>query len=151
MPQLHQRLEWTPQIGPVCLFTDWDQESSWYNVVSVGGLLPVRLSIFTLVILCCKFRLGSLVVDTTRNGRDEQNLLQRVFWAFTEGAVATALVLSGDSASDSKTILKSLQAASICAGLPFTFLLCLMMPSFLYALRNKQRRISRRRYMVEYR
>ena len=134
-----------PEIGPVCLFTDWDQESSWYNVVNQYGgssLFLCGLSIFTLVIyFVTSSDSGSLVVDTiSGNGRDEQNPLQRVFWAFTEGAVATALVLSGDSASDSKTILKSLQAASICAGLPFTFLLCLMMPSFLYALRNKQRK-----------
>jgi len=40
----------------------------------------------------------------------------------------------------SKQILKSLQAASICSGLPFTFMLCFMMPSLWYALCEDRRR-----------
>ena len=36
-------------------------------------------------------------------------------------------------------MLKALRAASICAGLPYTFLLCFMMPSLWYALEEKKR------------
>ena len=47
--------------------------------------------------------------------------VQRVFWAFTEGAVATALIVAGGTQA-----LSSLQAASLLSGLPFTFMLGLM-------------------------
>jgi hypothetical protein len=131
-----------PEIGPVCLFTDYDQESSWYNVVNQYGsetLFLCGVSVLSLVLyFITSSDSGSLVVDTiSGNGRDEQNPFQRVFWAFTEGAVATALITSGDNP---KAVLKSLQSASICSGLPFTFLLCFMMPSLLYALENKKRK-----------
>merc|ERR1712070_859477 len=48
-------------------------------------------------------------------------VIQRVFWAFTEGGVASALLVAGGRNS-----LKALQAASICAGLPYTIMLCIM-------------------------
>merc|ERR1712072_769761 len=41
---------------------------------------------------------GSLVVDIlASNGAKEHNWLQRVFWAVTEGGVATALLVAGGS------------------------------------------------------
>lgn len=48
--------------------------------------------------------------------------MQRVFWAFTEGAVATALLVAGGNDA-----LGALQAASIVFGLPFNFILFGMM------------------------
>jgi choline-glycine betaine transporter len=59
---------------------------------------------------------------------------QKVFWCFTEGIVAISLVVSGGGGSDT---LKSLQAASIIIGLPFTFLLCLMVPSLYRAMKRE--------------
>jgi Cys-rich protein (TIGR01571 family) len=65
---------------------------------------------------------GSLIVDNlASNGNEDTHTIQRVFWAFTEGAVATALLVSGGDQA-----LRALQAASILSGLPFTLLLCLM-------------------------
>jgi choline-glycine betaine transporter len=58
---------------------------------------------------------------------------QKVFWCFTEGIVAIALV-SGDD-GDGSTSLKSMQAASIVLGLPYTFLLCFMVTSLYRALK----------------
>jgi hypothetical protein len=55
---------------------------------------------------------------------------QKVFWCWTEGLVAIALVNTGGA-------LKSLQALSIVIGLPYTFLLCLMVPA-LYRLLKKE-------------
>jgi hypothetical protein len=55
---------------------------------------------------------------------------QKVFWCSTEGFVALALVNTGGA-------LKSLQALSIIIGLPYTFLLCMMVPS-LYRLLKKE-------------
>merc|ERR1711871_756307 len=55
---------------------------------------------------------------------------QKVFWCWTEGLVAIALVNTGGA-------LKALQALSIVIGLPYTVLLCLMVPS-LYRLVKKE-------------
>ena len=39
---------------------------------------------------------GSLVVDTlASNGAEEHHWIQRVFWALTEGALATGLLVAG--------------------------------------------------------
>ena len=130
-------------LSPQCLFTDYDQEASWYNVVgqfySLGPFLQ-GLSILTLTFyFVTSSDSGSLVVDTlSAGGRDEQNPIQRVIWALIEGLVATGLVLggSGTEGTSAKNVLKALQAASICCGLPFTFLLCFMMPALWYGLRD---------------
>lgn len=67
---------------------------------------------------------GSLIVDhMAANGRQKHHWLQRVFWAFTEGALATALLTAGGSDA-----LSALQAGSIVAGLPFCLWLCYLMP-----------------------
>jgi len=57
-------------------------------------------------------------------------LWQKVFWCFTEGIVAMALVTTGGA-------LGALQAVSIIIGLPFTILLCLMMTSLYRALKKE--------------
>jgi len=68
---------------------------------------------------------GSLIVDhLASNGHEEHHWLQRLFWALTEGAVASALLVAGGTQS-----LQALQAASIVAGLPFTILLLYMVSS----------------------
>jgi hypothetical protein len=55
---------------------------------------------------------------------------QKVFWCWTEGLVAICLVNGGASAS------KALQALSIIFGLPYTFLLCFMVPSLYRSLKH---------------
>jgi len=55
---------------------------------------------------------------------------QKVFWCWTEGLVAIALVNTGGA-------LRALQALSIVIGLPYTVLLCMMVPS-LYRLVKKE-------------
>jgi len=122
-----------------CLFTDWDQESSWYNVMGQFGDISEFMQGVSIVTLVLYFVTssdsGSLIVDTlSTNGRDEQNPLQRVVWAIIEGLVATGLVAGADDDTTAKDLLKALQAASICAGLPFTILLCFMMPAMWYGL-----------------
>ncbi|WP_318567789.1 BCCT family transporter [Salinigranum marinum] len=62
---------------------------------------------------------GSLVVDhLTSGGKHDVPVVQRVFWAVTEGAVAAVLLLGGG--------LSALQTASITTGLPFAIVLLLM-------------------------
>ncbi|NEX15222.1 MAG: choline transporter [Halochromatium sp.] len=59
---------------------------------------------------------GSLVIDIiTAGGNTEPPVIQRVFWAVMEGAVAAALLLGGG--------LVALQTAAISTGLPFAIIL----------------------------
>jgi len=59
---------------------------------------------------------GSLVIDIiTAGGNPEPPVVQRVFWAVMEGAVASALLLGGG--------LVALQTAAISTGLPFAIIL----------------------------
>ncbi|MCF8095580.1 MAG: BCCT family transporter [Desulfobacteraceae bacterium] len=62
---------------------------------------------------------GSLVVDAfTSGGKLNSPVVQRVFWASMEGAVAAVLLVGGG--------LGALQTASITTGLPFAAVLILM-------------------------
>ncbi len=71
---------------------------------------------------------GSLVIDTiTSGGHPRPPVAQKVFWATTEGAVASALLLTGG--------LTALQAGSILTGLPFAFVLLAMMVGLHRSLR----------------
>lgn len=65
---------------------------------------------------------GSLIVDIlSSNGSEKHYWAQRVFWAFTEGAVATGLLVAGGSDA-----LGALQTASLVFGLPFNFFIFFM-------------------------
>ncbi len=62
---------------------------------------------------------GSLVVDMlTSGGALDAPVGQRIFWAITEGAVAAALLMGGG--------LKAMQSMSIAAGIPYAFLVLVM-------------------------
>lgn len=59
---------------------------------------------------------GSLVIDTlTSGGAEEPPVWQRVFWALTEGLVASVLLLAGG--------LEALQTMTIAAAFPMLFLI----------------------------
>jgi len=78
---------------------------------------------------------GSMVDDMiTANGLPEPCLSQRLFWALTEGAAATALLSVGKYVGTADGGLKALRSASICVGLPYTFLICFMCVSLYRAL-----------------
>jgi choline-glycine betaine transporter len=71
---------------------------------------------------------GSYVVDLhSANGKEGHPVL-KVMWAFTEGFLALALVKVGGPSGTG-----ALQAMSICCGLPYTVLLCIMMVSLIRA------------------
>ncbi len=71
---------------------------------------------------------GSLVIDTiTSGGHPHPPLGRKIFWAVTEGVVASALLLAGG--------LQALQAGSILTGLPFAVILlgmCLALAKALF-------------------
>ena len=65
---------------------------------------------------------GSLVLEhLSTGGKHETPATGRVFWAFSEGAVASALLLAGGEGA-----VGALQAAAITSGLPFLFILLFM-------------------------
>jgi choline/glycine/proline betaine transport protein len=87
--------------------------------------LPLaQLTHFAAMILVISFFVtssdsGSLVVDAfTSGGKLNSPVVQRVFWASMEGAVAAVLLVGGG--------LGALQTASITTGLPFALLLLIM-------------------------
>lgn len=62
-------------------------------------------------------------------GKEEPPITYRVFWGFSEGAVAAVLLASGG--------LGALQTASLAAGLPFSFIMFIMMWGLLRSLRQE--------------
>ena len=61
------------------------------------------------------FEMETIFLFQTSNGDPEPPAIQRLFWALTEGVVASVLLMNGGQAS-----LKALQSAGLIAGLPFT-------------------------------
>lgn len=82
---------------------------------------------------------GSLVVDILTNGGDPNPVWQqRLFWAVTEGALASVLLIAGANAAGGADPLAALQAASIAAGLPFCVVLIFMAAALMKALREER-------------
>ena len=83
---------------------------------------------------------GALVVDSiTAGGKTDAPVAQRVFWALMLGLTASALLFGGGAKA-----LTSLQAGTITAALPFTFVLLTCCVSLLIGLRDEHREIRRR-------
>ncbi|MGY9049449.1 glycine/betaine ABC transporter [Puniceibacterium antarcticum] len=71
---------------------------------------------------------GSFVIDMlTAGGDPNPPKVQRIFWAVTEGAVASVLLLAGG--------LSGLQAAAVIAGFPFAIVVLLILIGLVKALR----------------
>ena len=101
----------------------------WFDLVTQYGdsaLFGDFLSVVSLCAIVLYFVTssdsGSLVIDCiSSNGDPNPPIAQRIFWAFTEGACATALLKAGGSDA-----LTALQTVSIAAGLLYTILLNFM-------------------------
>merc|ERR1719411_99421 len=66
---------------------------------------------------------ASMVIDQiSSNGQKEGPMWQRVFWAVSEGATATVVLVAGKTNG-----LKTLQAISILSAFPFCILMVIMM------------------------
>merc|ERR1712242_102825 len=82
---------------------------------------------------------ASFVIDMiTSNGMTESPKIQRVFWALSEGAAATALLAAGG-----EDALMALQTASIAAAFPFIFLLIIMVYSLIRAFQMDEELLMR--------
>jgi len=94
-------------------FDLWDQypAADFYGALSIGVIVLYFIT---------SSDSGSLVIDCiTANGNPDPPIMQRVFWALTEGAAACALLVAGGKES-----LSALQTASILSGLPYIVVLC---------------------------
>ena len=98
----------------------------WFDVMEQYGALGTFLSVLSLFGIVLYFVTssdsGSLVIDClSANGDPKPPVLQRIFWALTEGATATALLyVGGDEA------LTALRTVLIASGVPYTIMLCFM-------------------------
>lgn len=109
----------------------------WYETVGQAeyGLGPDFLTVVSLAVITLYFVTssdsGSLVIDCLcANGVNSPPAPQRILWALTEGACATALIQAGkDQADGAGGTLGALSAASVCAGLPYTIIICFMCTS----------------------
>ncbi|WP_375209345.1 BCCT family transporter [Hyphomonas jannaschiana] len=94
------------------------------------------IAIFLLVVfIVTSADSGALVVDTiTSGGKTDAPVTQRVFWACMLGLTASALLYGGGT-----DVLQSLQAGTITAALPFTFILLACCFSLYLGLRDELR------------
>ena len=98
----------------------------WFDVMrSVPGL-GTFLSGFSLCTMILYFITssdsGSLIIDSlAANGDFDSSPFLRAFWALTEGATATALLVAGGTAS-----LTAVQTMGIISAFPMSILICLV-------------------------
>ena len=105
-----------------------------FDVVEPYGKLSTVFQALILIAIILYFTTssdsGSYVDDlVSAMGYENPPVLQKVYWACTEGALAQALVTKGG--------LKVVQAVSIVCGLPFTFALNFMVVSLWRALKDE--------------
>ena len=103
-----------------------NKDSMWFDVIDQYGDLGTFLSVVSLIGIILYFITssdsGSLVIDClSANGDPEPPVIQRIFWALTEGATATALLYVGG-----KDALNALQTVAIGSGVTYTILLSFM-------------------------
>ncbi|MBX2796585.1 MAG: BCCT family transporter [Myxococcales bacterium] len=105
-------------------------------MAQVTSLLAIVL---VLVFFVTSSDSGSLVIDSiTAGGKLEAPVPQRVFWAVTEGVIASALLVGGGDDA-----LGALQTAAIVVGLPFSVVLLVMCVSLFLGLRHEQAALRR--------
>jgi len=133
-PEYAEKYATDVQLSPVCKFDSKHASNYWFDLMeqyySLGSLLS-GFSIFTIMVyFVTSSDSGSLVVDYIASNGEEAHWSQRVYWAFTEGGLAIALLLSGGSDS-----LGALQAVSIITGVPLTIFVCFICMSLWVTLK----------------
>ena len=113
-----------------------------YQYITHSYILQMVLSIVTVVAIMIFFVTssdsGSLVVSNlTSGGRSNPPIPQRVFWAFMEGTIAISVLLIGGEAA-----LSTLQSATVILGLPFSFILLLVIFSLAKELQHSYKKYS---------
>ena len=110
----------------------FDQVTS-YGSQGFGDFISLLSIIALILYFVASSDSGSLVIDIiAANGVANPPVIQKVFWAFSEGAAATALLVAGGSQA-----LSALQTASIVCGLPYTFVLFWVTQALLVAVKEE--------------
>ena len=105
-----------------------------FDVLPYSRILSVIAIVLVLVFFITSSDSGSLVIDSiTAGGKVDAPVLQRVFWAFMEGAIAVALLWIGGTEA-----IQALQAGAISTALPFTFVLLMMCVSLVMGMRTEK-------------
>jgi choline-glycine betaine transporter len=137
LPEGHAE-NWGEWSGTHCMIEKASFTDMWFLALKQYYGMEKFLTAMTLIALVFYFITssdsGSYCVDMiSANGtKKEPHRIQKVLWAWTEGAVAIALMRI-----DSKGT-QALQAVSICCGLPYTILLCFMCVSLYKAVKEDQ-------------
>jgi len=106
-----------------------------FDALPMGTMLSIIAIVLVLVFFITSSDSGSLVIDSiTAGGKVDAPVLQRVFWAFLEGAIAVALLWVGGTEA-----VQALQAGAISTALPFTIILLMMCVSLLMGMRTEKR------------
>jgi len=104
-----------------------------FDVLPFGTVLSMIAVVLVLVFFITSSDSGSLVIDSiTAGGKLDAPVLQRIFWALMEGAIAIALLWIGGTEA-----VQALQAGAISTALPFTIILLLMCVSLVKGLRTE--------------
>ncbi|WP_117234639.1 BCCT family transporter [Vibrio maerlii] len=105
-----------------------------FDSLPFGTMLSIIAVVLVLVFFITSSDSGSLVIDSiTAGGKVDAPIMQRVFWAFLEGAVAVALLWVGGTEA-----IQALQAGAISTALPFTFVLLAMCVSLIMGMRTEK-------------
>ena len=100
------------------------------NQFPLGAISGLLATLLVITFFVTSSDSGSLVIDhLTSGGKHDVPKTQRIFWAVTEGAVASLLLIGGG--------LTALQTASITTGLPFAVILTLMCYTVYLGLDNE--------------
>merc|ERR1719203_1753712 len=143
MSTTSETLVWEPVAdSTVRLYSLATEDVLFEHLGSYGGKgYATFMTVITLICIVLYFVTSSdsasFVVDImAANGIEEPPLVQKVFWAFTEGGAASALLLSaGDE--NPKAALNAVKALPIILGLPFTFLLFWMCQGLLIVCKEE--------------
>lgn len=114
-----------------------------FKYLTSSGILQGLLSIISVIAIIIFFVTssdsGSLVVSSlTSGGLENPPKAQRIFWAIMEGTIAIAVLLIGGERA-----LTTIQSAVVILGLPFAFILIIIMFSI-----NKELKKSYRKYNI---
>jgi hypothetical protein len=127
--------ETTGAVNLWCMATEdlvFDHISA-YGGKTISTILSIVILFSVVIYFVTSSDSGSLVIDImAANGKQEPPILQRIFWAFSEGATASVLLNFGADAA-----LKALRGVSLVCGLPYTFVLFAMCQSLYFVVQEE--------------
>ena len=127
-----------PRLGHAPNHTPLTPLSSLYRYRVLAPFLHVLLWVGLLFYFITTSDSGSFVDDKlAASGLSNPPVIQKVYWAATEGIVAAVLIWSGSGTGDRSATLTGLRAVALCGALPLTFLLSIMVTSVHRALRRE--------------